>query len=212
MYNILFTNAGRRATLLKDFQKSLGKSAKIIATDNWCVAPALFVADKYYLSPKIQDPNYITFLLEICKKEKVNAVTSLIDPEIMLLAKNRQIFIENGILPLVPDKETAEICFDKYKMYEYLTQKGIKTVQSYKSMEQFEKALQHGDLHFPVFIKPRTGSGSVGPQNLKQLHIFLINSNNISSLNDIVLLAPPIRVSIFFFENADTTCPEIASI
>lgn len=57
------------------------------------------------------------------QKEKVNAVTSLIDPEIMLLAKNRQIFIENGILPLVPDKETAEICFDKYKMYEYLTQK-----------------------------------------------------------------------------------------
>ena len=43
---------------------------------------------------------------------------------------------------MVPDKETAEICFDKYKMYEYLTQKGIKTVQSYKSMEQFEKALR----------------------------------------------------------------------
>lgn len=169
MYNILFTNAGRRATLLKDFQKSLGKSAKIIATDNWCVAPALFVADKYYLSPKIQDPNYITFLLEICKKEKVNAVTSLIDPEIMLLAENRQTFIENGILPLVPDKETAEICFDKYKMYEYLTQKGIKTVQSYKSMEQFEKALQHGDLHFPVFIKPRTGSGSVGAQKVNDM-------------------------------------------
>ena len=36
-------------------------------------------------------------------------------------------------------------------------------------MEQFEKALQHGDLHVPVFIKPRTGSGSVGAQKVNDM-------------------------------------------
>ena len=50
MNNILFTNAGRRGTLLKNFKNSLGEECKIIATDNWSVAPAIFLADEYYLT------------------------------------------------------------------------------------------------------------------------------------------------------------------
>lgn len=159
---ILFSNAGRRGTLIKDFKKSLGHNVKIIATDNWCVAPALFEADEYYVTPKITDTEYISRLIEICKKENVKAVTTCIDPEIEILAQNRELFLKNGILPLCPDKDTAALCFDKYKMYEYLVKNDIKTIRTFDSLTSFDAAYQSGKITFPVFIKPRCGSGSVG--------------------------------------------------
>ena len=43
--NILFCSCGRRATLLKDFHKSMNGCGKIVATELSPVAPALFMAD-----------------------------------------------------------------------------------------------------------------------------------------------------------------------
>ena len=159
---ILFSNAGRRAKLIKDFKESIGRYVKMIATDNWCVAPALFVADEYYITPKINEIDYIDKLIEICRKENVKAITTCIDPEIEILAKNRTKFIDNGILPLCPDQKTAELCFDKYKMYQYLIEKNIKTVLTFDNIKSFENAYRAKEIDFPVFVKPRCGSGSVG--------------------------------------------------
>ena len=162
----LFLNAGRRATLIKDFKKSLGVSANVISTDNWSVAPALFTADKYYLTPKITDPKYIGYLLKICEEENIKAVTTCIDPEIELLAKNRKLFIEKGITLLCPDERTAFLCFDKFEMFQYLKEQKIDTVLTYDSLEHFEEGFARKEISFPVFIKPRSGSGSVGAERV----------------------------------------------
>lgn len=162
----LFTNAGRRVKLLKDFKAALGDSAYILATDNWSVAPALFAADKYYLTPKITDKNYVSQLLGICDKEKVQVITSCIDPEIEILANNRETLLSKGILPLCPSKETAQLCFDKYKMYLYLKEHGIETVETFSTLSDFQSAYKKNIIDFPVFIKPRTGSGSVGAEKI----------------------------------------------
>ena len=162
MNNILCCNVGRRGRLIQDFKKTIGDSGKIIATDNWSVAPALFFADSHYLAPKVSDENYIDFVLDICKKENIKAVMTLIDPEIEVLSSNRDRFLAEGILPLCPNKESANLCFDKFKMFEYLLGKGIRTVLTYSNFDSFEKGLQKGEISFPVFLKPRTGSGSVG--------------------------------------------------
>ncbi|MCD7840745.1 MAG: carbamoyl phosphate synthase, partial [Erysipelotrichaceae bacterium] len=83
--NILFCSVGRRVELLKDFKSSLGDDLKIVATDNSRYAPALYVADKQYLVPLIHDKKYISTIINICKKEKIDVVTTLIDPEIEIL-------------------------------------------------------------------------------------------------------------------------------
>lgn len=160
--NILFCSAGRRTRLLRNFRESLEPSDKIIATDLQATAPALYAADVRYLVPRIDDPNYIDRVLEICRKEQVKAITTLIDPEIEVLAKNRQRFIDEGILPLCPSAETARLCFDKYALFEHLRDHNIRTVLTYDNFEHFSKGLERGEIAFPVFIKPRTGSGSVG--------------------------------------------------
>lgn len=164
--NYLMCSVGRRGELLKDFRKSIPFGSKLVATDNSKYAPALYMADVQYIVPKISEPGYIDVLLDICKKENIRAITTFIDPEIELLANNRTKFEEIGIEVLAPYKETAELCFDKYKMYKHLSTKGIRTVLTWGNLEEFDSALNSGIVSFPVFVKPRTGSGSVGARRI----------------------------------------------
>lgn len=162
MDNILFCSCGRRATLLKNFRQSMNGCGNIIATDLSPVAPALFMADKTYLVPKIDAADYFDKIFEICSSEDVKAITTLIDPEIEVLAKHREVLLSKGILPLCPADWTARLCFDKYEMFKHLSKNGIRTVLTYNSLESFKAALDNGDINFPVFMKPISGSGSVG--------------------------------------------------
>ena len=152
-----------------DFRRSLAGRGKVIATDNWSVAPALFLADKMYMVPKIHDPSYMETVLDICRKEKIRAVTSFIDPEIEVLAGQREVFRSQGILPLCPSWETARLCFDKYEMFRHLRAHGVRTVLTYRDLASFKEGLAKGEIAFPVFIKPVTGSGSVGARRVEDL-------------------------------------------
>ena len=158
----MFCSCGRRVQLFKFFKESLGDSCKIIATDVQSIAPALYAADEHYLTPRIDAPNYVDTILKIAIDNDVKAITTLIDPEIELLAKNRDLFEEHGIIVLAPSKETAAYCFDKYKMFCYLKKNNIRTVLTYDTLEHFKEGYNKHEISFPVFIKPRTGSGSVG--------------------------------------------------
>lgn len=165
----MFCSCGRRVQLLKFLKQSLGNDCTIIGADNSPIAPALYVTDKQYVVPRVTELGYVDRILEICKENDVKAITTLIDPEIEILSKNRDLFLENGILPLCPERQTAAYCFDKYHFYEYLSKEGIRTVLTYDTMESFEEGLKKGEIDFPVFIKPRTGSGSVGIHKVESM-------------------------------------------
>lgn len=168
--NILFCSAGRRCELLKNFRKTMGNEGMIIATDISVTAPAIYMADKYYIVPRIDDENYISEILRICEKERIQAVTTLIDPEIMILAEHRKEFESIGVELLTPYLETAKLCFDKFVMYNYLKEKGINTVLTYGDIESFELGIKTGKIKFPVFVKPRRGSGSVGARKIDTMN------------------------------------------
>ena len=112
--NYLFCSVGRRGELLKDFRKSIPKDSIMVAADNSRYAPALYLADKQYIVPRIDAPEYVDTIIEICKKEHIDALATFIDPEIELLSKNRSCFEKIGVEVLVPYEETAHLCFDKY--------------------------------------------------------------------------------------------------
>ncbi|MDE8033235.1 ATP-grasp domain-containing protein [Erysipelothrix rhusiopathiae] len=165
--NILFCSVGRRGELVKDFKQTMKNLGKIIATDCSEYAPAIYLADKYYITSRIDDENYIEELIDICKKEDIKAVMTFIDPEIEILTKNRAIFKEAGVEVLHPEYETAKICFDKYIFAKHLEANNISTVKTYGDIEEF---LENKDnVDFPVFVKPRTGSGSVGARKIYNL-------------------------------------------
>lgn len=134
----------------------------MVAADNSRYAPAIYLADKSYLVPRIDDPGYIDAILKICKENAIEAVTTFIDPEIEILAENRERFAEIGVEVLAPYKETAKLCFNKYLMFKFLKENGIPTVETWGDLDEFRSDFERGKVKFPVFVKPRTGSGSVG--------------------------------------------------
>ena len=180
--NYLMLSVGRRGELLKNFKTSIPENSKIVATDLSPYAPAIYFADKHYLVPSINDPSYIETILEICKKEQINAVTTFIDPEIEILAKNRDRFKKLDVEVLAPYEETAKLCFDKFLMFKHLQKNNIPTVLTWGSLDEFKQALENNLVGFPVFVKPRTGSGSVGARKISNLSELTESMNLDSSL------------------------------
>ena len=159
--NILITSAGTRNKIVQYFKKEFKGIGKVIATDMCDLAPAVYEADNYYLVPKITDPTYINKLLEICKKEKIDCLFALIDPELSLISKNKKKFIEIGVMPLISKYDAVELAFNKYEMYKFLSSNGYKCAKSYIDKESFYKDLDGGKISFPVFVKPYKGSASI---------------------------------------------------
>ena len=120
--NILFTSAGRRVTLIRQFSQALKElkvSGKIFAGDASKFAPALFSADHQVNLPLISAPNYIEKLLEICKKKQIKVLIPLIDTELQILSKNRKIFNDQGTTVLVSSENTNDICANKLNTYNF---------------------------------------------------------------------------------------------
>ena len=95
--NFLILAAGTRNKVVQYFVKTFSGVGKVIATDANTLAPAIYDADKYYIVPPITEPGYIDKILEICQKEQISGILSLIDPELSLLAANEEKFKEIGV-------------------------------------------------------------------------------------------------------------------
>lgn len=167
--NYLMLSVGRRGELMKNFRESIAQESRIIATDNSPYAPALYFADKQYIVPRIDTLEYMDVIFEICREEKINVVTTFIDSEIMLLAENREHFSEIGVEVLAPYMDTAKLCFDKYEMFKYLRACGVRTVMTWGTFEEVKAAIDAEVVTLPVFVKPRTGSGSVSARKVQDL-------------------------------------------
>jgi carbamoyl-phosphate synthase large subunit len=159
--NILFTCAGRRNYLINYFKYALKGRGKVYATDMQFTAPAMVDADKAFLVSSIYDPDYIDSLIRIISENQVNAVISLNDLELPILAANREKFEHAGAKLLVSATETIEMCFDKWKTASFLEKAGIKTPLTFISKEESLLALKQGTISYPLVIKPRWGSASI---------------------------------------------------
>lgn len=151
-YNILVTSAGQRVSLIRAFQKEIklfDQKAKVYTVDlNPGLAPACHVSDGYQAVKKVTDPDYISDLLRICIDLKVRLLIPTIDTELIILSKNRSLFLENGIIPVVSSNEFVMICRDKRNMNNFFNEFGI----------EIPKPIDKKQPTFPLFIKPYDGS------------------------------------------------------
>lgn len=159
--NILILSAGTRNKVVEYFVKALAGKGNVIATDMSELAPAIYEADKYYNVPKMTDVGYLDIILDICKKEKINGILSLIDPELSLLAKNNDKFKAVGTTVIGSSYELCEMSLDKYEMYEWLKDHNYKCAKSYMDKDEFYADVEAGKANYPVFVKPARGSASI---------------------------------------------------
>lgn len=173
-FNILFTSAGRRVALIRNFKKSLsslGLSGSIVTTDLKKNAPASFIADCGEQAPGVTDPNYIAILKDICKKHQIKLIVPLIDAELHILSLHKQDFEALGMTVLVSSNETNQICFDKKNTYKFFKNAGVQTPE----ILNVEKITAEAEAKYPFLIKPADGSCSIGVtkiRNARELEFF----------------------------------------
>ena len=167
--NILFTCAGRRTYLLKYFKENLLEGDKIVATDMQLSAPALQVADVKIQVPAVYDPEYVNITLRICEEQKIDALFSLNDLELPILAENKARFEAIGVKVVVSDPKVIDIAFDKYKTAQWVESLGLTAPKTYVRLEDCKNALEAGEIAFPLFMKPRWGSGSIGLESIADM-------------------------------------------
>lgn len=154
---LLFTSVGRRVELMQAFKKAaeeLNIDLIIYGADVTDTAPALFFCDKQVIVCKIKDSNYIPSLLEICKKEKIDALVPTIDTDLLVLSQSKKKFEDIGTKVFISAEDKIRICRDKRDTAKFFQSIGLKSplpVDDYKKY----------NLGFPAFIKPKDGSSSI---------------------------------------------------
>ena len=162
MVNILFTCVGRRTYLLKYFKEQWGNSGKIVAVDMQLTAPALTMADIKLQVPSVYADDYVDRMLDICTQNDIRAILCLSDLELPILADNREKFEAIGVIPIVSTKRIIDICLDKYRAAQYINSIGLDTPLTFVNTRDVGVAIKSGALKFPLVLKPRWGSGSMG--------------------------------------------------
>lgn len=173
-FNILFTSAGRRVSLIRSFRDALGclgLRGKLVAADLQKSAPASFVADERELVPRVAAPDYLDRIRDICKRHQIHLVVPLIDTELRLLAPCRASFRAIGVELLVSSPEVTEICRDKRKTHAFFCMLEVDTPKLF-SLEEIADEVSVG---YPLLIKPADGSSSKGVTritNARELEFF----------------------------------------
>lgn len=152
--NILLSSVGRRVELVRMFRQALGPGSRVIATDMSPIAPGLYAADSGFLMPRIDKPEFLSRLLELCRQESISAIIPLLDPELTVLAAARETFAQQGVTVLVASPEMVHICEDKLLTTSFLTNIGVPVPRTFTDPES---ALQSG---IPLIVKPRRGSAA----------------------------------------------------
>jgi carbamoyl-phosphate synthase large subunit len=159
-YNILILSAGRRVELVQSFQKAakrLNIKSNVVGGDCSETAPATYFANRKAILPRINEDNYIDEIINVCKRENIRLVVPTIDTDLLLLSEERErIESESGAIVLISSTEVVSICRDKINTQKFLEENGFKIPKMYS-----EEELDSGELEFPLFIKPKSGSSSI---------------------------------------------------
>jgi predicted ATP-grasp superfamily ATP-dependent carboligase len=177
MKKIIVTNAGRSAGL--NFSRSLRlapEKYKIIGLEQNKYSLMNAEADKKFLCPDADSPDYIPYLKEIIKNEKVDVVyPSKTNNELWLISKKRD---ELGAKVFLPDDNLIRIYEDKFKTYEILKKNNIKVPNTI--LINTEEDLRHAfKLHPSALwlraIKGCGGKGSIIARNYEFAHAWIDN-------------------------------------
>ena len=211
--------------------KMVNYPVRIVASDSNPFSAGFFMSDAYEVLPEIDSKLYITRLLEIVTKHKINVLMPSSGYDIYQYSANKEKLLKLGALPVVSDIKTMKICRDKIQTFNYLSKKFELpfTTLDYKKVKGF-----------PLIAKPRYGKGSKGIvkiNNENELKYVRFNSENlifqeylpgteytIDVLSDMecepILAVPRIRVetragistvgTIVKDENISETCKSIA--
>jgi carbamoyl-phosphate synthase large subunit len=202
--NILITSAGRRVSLVRAFQKEIVRyfpDGKVFTVDMQPdLSSACRISDGSFPVCRVTDPDYCTDLIKICLANNIKLIVPTIDTELIPLARNAELFIKNGIKPVISSFEFVTICRDKRKLFRYFD-----SINFPRTRE-----IDFSDPEFPVFVKPIDGSSSIGTRIIRDFSDLPVDAFKDESRVYLKYLSPKdyteFTVDIYFDRNNFLKC------
>jgi carbamoyl-phosphate synthase large subunit len=191
--NILLTCAGRRNYIIDYFKDALKEFGKVYAVNSTKESSALAVADQGFFVPPLSSPDYINAVITICREYDISVIISLFDLDLSVLAFAQKKFREYGINVIVSSPEVIKICNDKWKTCQFLLNIGLCTPKTFIDLNSAIQSLTKKEINYPLIIKPRWGTGSIGlmeADNQEELEVFynktqrIIKNSYISQMSE----------------------------
>lgn len=162
--SIIVTSAGTASAIsvIKALRAQTEISVHIVAVDLDPMAAGLFLADESKTVPAASDPSYIQSLINIGVQTQSSVLIPIYSKEISLIAKHQEQLKKAGLQTFLPRPETIELCNNKKAMCVFAKKAGLTIPRVY---EKDEIGLLNA-THFPLFIKPNSGSSSTGAEKV----------------------------------------------
>ena len=150
--NVLIPGAGGAAAIgaIRSL-RMCGFGGKMVATDANELSAGLYLADRGYVVPPADSPDFMAEAMKVIEKEKIDIILPTSGFDIVPYSKNKKTLIDKGITVFMSDYEVIENCMDKLKF-------------SYKLKSRFNLPDTTTDPmqvnNFPCLVKPIRGKGS----------------------------------------------------
>ncbi|MBF0263702.1 MAG: ATP-grasp domain-containing protein [Gammaproteobacteria bacterium] len=205
MLNVLITSAANKVWLIQAFQQAVRKNGGglVHAADISANKAALLFADQVFISPKSDQPNFINEIISYCLKSTIKLIVPSRDAELAVFAEHRQDFTAKGIQVMVSNLKTIKLCQDKYLFHEFCHKHKFNNIATFLAEGNYLKEIPPN--LFPVYVKPRTGSGSMMHQVIpspKKLGLFLRFYDDTQFIIQELLKGKEITIDIFSDFNA----------
>jgi carbamoyl-phosphate synthase large subunit len=154
--NTLISCAGRRTSLVAAFRASAEqRQSFVLAADADRLAPALFLANKGAVLPRVSDAAYTDALVRLVREHHIRLLVPTIDTELGRLADARGELRAAECLPAISSGRFISICADKWLTCQEFGNAGIRMPRSWLVADI--AGIRH---HRELFVKPRDGSAS----------------------------------------------------
>lgn len=179
---VLVTGAGGPAgvCVIKILKEMDGKYDFVMGMDIDPLAPGLYLADKGILGPRADDKELIPKIIELAKKEKIDAIIPTVQEELIHFARYKRIFEKEGIALVISNEHSLETSNNKGKTYTF-----------FKGESFCPKLYDRSNVKFPAVIKPmdsRGGRGFYKVENEDELRVFLAKNDRAFGKDNSVIM------------------------
>lgn len=170
--NVLVLGAGSNVS--QGILKALRLSELPCRVVGACVSAesfGLYTADAAYMSPLANDPEFIPWIIEICRKESIDAILSGSEAVMAVLARHRQeLEARTGASCVVSPLPVWELTHDKLQTCRWLHQHDFAHPRFAANSDRESVKKLIAECDFPLIAKPRRGKGAIG--------VFMIENTN----------------------------------
>lgn len=171
--NVLMTGTGAPGapSIINCLRNNGERELFIVGVDMNEMATCRTKVDRFYKVPSASHPDFISNILDICKMERIDVLTSIVTNELEIFAKEKAEFEKIGTKLSVMDYEPLHIANNKGLLLNSMKNAGIRTPEFriVKTPEELEHAAYKlGYPKKPIVIKPTFGNGSRGTRILDE--------------------------------------------